>query len=98
MTRLETSAHRVVRLPVPAPSFLQVVSLVAMAAPLLIVLIAQAIGVDALDRADLVVSSLEGTAVALGVALLLRGLLQIVTPHLPAAAIDSDLTHDGITQ
>jgi len=96
MTQTEMSARRAARLPLAAPSFLQVVSLLAMAAPLLLLPIAQAIGVDALDRADLVVAGLEGTAAVLGIALLLRGLLQLVTPHLPAVGIERELTHDGM--
>lgn len=84
MTQLENSANGATLRNLPAPTFLRVISACAMAAPLLSLIIAHTIAIDAQDQAELVVSSLEWSVAALALALVLRGLLQLVTPRLPS--------------
>jgi hypothetical protein len=59
---------------IPAPTFLRVVSAIAMIAPLLAVTFAYLGVEDALARAQSIVQCLQTTAFALAIALALRGL------------------------
>jgi len=96
MTQIENSATRATARQLPAPSFLRVISACAMVAPVLALIIAHVIAVDAQDQADLVVASLEWTTAALAVALALRGVLQVVAPRLPTVGLESaQLGHDA---
>jgi len=80
---------------IPAPTFLRVVSACAMLAPILAVVLANAVASDARHQAQMIVASLELTALALGVALALRALVGVAVLRLRQIAMDDTaLSHE----
>jgi len=73
---------------IPAPTFLRVVSVCAMLAPILAVVLANVLATDARHQAQMIVASLELTALALGIALALRAMLGIAALRLREIAMD----------